>query len=318
MTRMDITVIVCTFNRVSNLSACIERLTAQRGISKLRWEVLVVDNNSRDNTAEAVRRLQDLHPGYLRYIFEPEQGVAHARNRGIQESDSRYIAYVDDDIRVVPDWLAAIAETFSQTGCDAIAGRILVESPKPLPAWIAPNMMGFLGQLDYGDESLAIDGIEDFPFAGNMAFSRDIVARIGAFDGTLGRRGSPERCNGLYKGEEPDFFARLARAGGDIRYEPRAAATHHILPYQLTRRFFLTIHYNEGYQRVRDLPSPQGRTLKGVPLYLYRQGIRALVRYLGKTTLRGPNSTVRDLMTVAHFAGTIRGYQDKKENGLRP
>ena len=318
MSAIDFAVVVCTYNRAGNLPGCIEHLAAQRGVRDLRWEILVVDNNSDDDTAEVVRRLQASHPGRLRYVFEPEQGVAHARNRGIRETDGCHILYVDDDVRVTPDWLAAVRETFATTGCDAIAGRILVHPPTPLPRWITDDMMGFLGQLDLGEEPRRLDGALEYPFAGNMAIKRAVVERVGVFDTSLGRRGNPAGREGLYKGEEPELFGRLAAADGDIRYAPRAVAVHHILAYQLQRRFFLTIHYNEGYQRVRDEPPAPGRTLMGVPLYLYVQTLRAFRRYLGQTLRHGPNGSMRRLMTAAYFLGRIRCFLDKRrQQGTR-
>jgi hypothetical protein len=173
-------------------------------------------------------------------------------------------------------------------------------------------MMGFLGQLDHGDEPCELDGLERAPFGGNMAFHRRALERVGDFDPNLGRKGDVKNADGLYKGEETEYFRRLVETGGAIWYVPEAAVEHYILPYQLQRRFFLKIHYNEGYLRARYAPAAEGRTLLGAPLYLYRQTLRALGRYLGQTLRNGPSSSMRQLMTTANFVGRIRGHMGRR------
>ncbi len=312
---MDYSVVVCTYNRAANLPACIGGLARQEGTEGIPWEVLVVDNNSSDDTAATVERLRHEYPIRLGYTFEPKQGLSNARNRGIRASAGTRVVFIDDDILVAPRWLASYAAAFAEHDCDAAGGPILVKSPAPLPGWVRPEMMGFLGQLDYGDAPCGLDGVERFPFGGNMAFHRRALELVGDFDPNLGRKGSGQSAEELFKGEETAYFRALASAGGIIRYVPAATVHHHILPYQLERRFFLTIHYNEGYQGGRNAPPPEGPTFLGVPLYLYRQTLRAGARFLGQTLKGGPNSSMRAMMTTAWFLGRVRSYMDRRGAG---
>jgi glycosyltransferase involved in cell wall biosynthesis len=309
---MDFSVVLCTYNRAANLPACIGALAAQEGEECIDWEVLVVDNNSSDDTAATVEHLQAEHPIRLRYAFEPKQGLSNARNCGIRESAGTHVIFIDDDILATPRWLRSYAQTFAEHDCDAAGGRILVESPARLPAWIRPEMMGFLGQQDFGDEPCELDGVDRYPFGGNMAFHRRALARVGDFDPNLGRKGTGASADELFKGEETAYFRALVAGGGRIRYAPGAEVTHRILPYQLKRRFFLTIHYNEGYQAARRAPPAEGRTLLGAPFYLYSQTLRAFGRYLGHTLRRGPNASMRQLMTLAYFVGRLRCQMDHR------
>ena len=300
---MDISVIVCTYNRAANLPSCIAHLAAQKGTENLDWEVVVVDNNSTDDTAATIEHLAQNAPVNLRYTFEPVQGLSIARNCGIRESDSTYLIFIDDDIHVAPGWLRAYADIFATRDCDAAGGRILVEPPAPLPDWIRPEMMGFLGQLDYGDEPVELDGHSRHPFGGNMAFHRRALRLVGNFDPDLGRKGEGASADELFKGEETEYFRQLAARGGSICYTPGAVVHHRILPYQLKRRFFLTIHYNQGYQSLALEPPYQGRKFLGAPLFLYAQTLRAVGRYCWKTLTIGPNHSIRQLMTIAYFVG---------------
>lgn len=135
---VDLTVSVCTFNSEQRLPAVLDRLLAQMDTADITWEVLVVDNNSQDGTAQVVAdyaarwRADSL----LRYVFEPIQGTSYARNRAIAESASQdLVAFVDDDYLLAERWVAAAV----QFGKDhpkagAYGGRHYVKTDDPLPA----------------------------------------------------------------------------------------------------------------------------------------------------------------------------------------
>jgi len=149
-----------------------------------------------------------------------------------------------------------------------------------------------------------------------MAFNRRVVDRIGLFNPKVGRKGEGRKRGELFKGAETDYFHRLA-ASGEVRifYEPRAVVYHRILPHQLKRRYFLTIHYNAGFQKAYFDPSEYTRRLLGVPLFIYSQCARALGKYLGQLVTRGPDKAFRQLMTASHFLGTMAGYRKaRREN----
>jgi len=312
----ELSVVVCTFNRSRNLPGCVEALARQAGAEGIDWELVVVDNNSSDDTAAVVRELGARHPFPIRYLFEGEQGLSHARNRGIAGTMSRYLAFIDDDIRPEPEWLRAVHEAFVETGADAVGGRIHVESPKPLPAWIDEEMRGFLGHRDFGDEPFLMDGVRQFPFGGNMAARRALVERVGGFDPRMGRKGEGRKADELFKGEETDFFHRVAEAGGRIAYEPRAIVRHLILAHQLEKRFFRTLHFTAGYQKALLDARSYPRTLLGVPLFLFRQTAGSAARYLGQLLSRGPSRAFRQQMTVGYFLGMMLGYH-RRERGRR-
>jgi glucosyl-dolichyl phosphate glucuronosyltransferase len=309
---VDFTVIVCTYNRSGNLPICLSRLANQLGAQAIDWEVLVVDNNSNDETPQTVQKLSLNLPLKIRYVREPMQGLNHARNRGITASQGRYFAFVDDDILVSPNWLASLHRTLTQTDADAVGGRIHLDPSIRLPPWItsAPETLGFLGYQDYGDRQFRMDGDRQYPFGGNMAFDRRVVHKVGLFNPKLGRKGEGRKRDELFKGAETDYFHRLA-ASGDARifYEPDAIVYHRVLPHQLEQRYFLTIHFNAGFQKALFDERPFGRRLLGIPLFLYPQLARAVGKYLAQLVSRGPNFAFRQLMTIGHFLGAMAGYR---------
>ena len=312
---MDFTVIVCTYNRCGSLPACLGALATQKGLEAIDWEVLVVDNNSTDETPQMVERLARELPIRVRYAREGQQGLNHARNCGVINSHSTHFTFVDDDIQVSPQWLSALAGAFAATDADAVGGRIHLDPSLELPPWIVPGseIAGFLGYQDFGDEPFRMDGTSRYPFGGNMSFHRRVVDRIGLFDPKLGRKGEGRKRGELFKGAETDYFHRLAAAGeARIYYEPRAIVYHRVQPHQLEQRYFLTIHFNAGFQRALYDRREFGRRAFGVPLFLYPQLTRAVAKYLGLLVSRGPNEAFRQLMTVGHFLGTMAGYRNAR------
>jgi len=312
---VDFTVIVCTYNRCQNLPSCLATLASQEGVQAIDWEVLVVDNNSSDDTPKTVERLSRELPIKVRYVREAQQGLNYARNRGVTGSQSTHFTFVDDDIHVSPQWLAALHQAFAQTDADAVGGRIHLDPSLELPQWIVPGseIAGFLGYQDFGDESFRMDGRSKYPFGGNMSFHRRVVERIGLFDPKLGRKGEGRRRGELFKGAETDYFHRLAAtAGARIFYEPRAIVYHRVQPHQLQQRYFLTIHFNAGFQKALYDTREFRRRALGIPLFLYPQLTRALARYLGLLVTRGPDHAFRQLMTVGHFLGTMAGYRNAR------
>ncbi len=307
---MDISVIICTYNRCHNLADCLGSLEKQEGIERLSWEAILVDNNSSDDTASWVTEYARKTPLNLRYTLCQELGLSNARNHGIQIAQGDILIFIDDDIRVSPGWLKAYAEIFQAHDCDAAGGKIHLCLPEKakLPPWINPEMRGFLGYRDFGETTYRLDGMREFPFGGNMAICRRAFDRIGRFDPRLGRKGKGKRQEELFKGEETDFFHRLARAGGMIWYQPKALVYHLVLPHQLKKRYFLTLHYNAGVQKARYDKSLYPRRLFGVPRFLYALWLKAIARYLGQTLRFGVNFSFRQLMNVAYFTGMIQEY----------
>ena len=311
---MEFSVIICTYNRAANLPQCLEALADQQSVENRDWEVLVVDNNSSDNTPAVVAELARKLPIRIRYAHEPQQGLNHARNAGIRESNGKYFSYVDDDIIVSKPWLSSLLESFEANDADAVGGRIHLDPSVILPKWIRTDtdMLGFLGYQDYGDTPLRLDGRRRYPFGGNMAFNRRVVERIGYFDPKVGRKGAGEKRSELFKGAEMDYFHRLA-ASGEVRifYAPNAIVYHQIKPFQLKKKYFRTVHFNMGYQNALHTGAVYPREVFGIPRFYFLQLARGVWKYLSQAATKGPDWAFRQQMNVINLLGTMLGYYKK-------
>ncbi|GGA38234.1 glycosyltransferase [Okeania sp. KiyG1] len=133
---LNFTVAICTYNGQNRILEVLDKLRLQVETEKITWEVLIIDNNSTDNTAEVIKNYisnwSEIYP--LRYCFETKQGLAFARRCAIKEAKSDLIGFLDDDNLPYPDWVAE-AYKFAQEHPNAgayggqIHGKFEVEPP---------------------------------------------------------------------------------------------------------------------------------------------------------------------------------------------
>ena len=110
-TETSLTVAICTYNRCALLEQTLENLTKVNEPTG-PWSILVVDNNSSDNTAGVVERYAERLS--IRRVFEPTQGLSKARNRALREVSTDYIVFTDDDVLVAENWLVGLANAIKR------------------------------------------------------------------------------------------------------------------------------------------------------------------------------------------------------------
>ena len=228
---LDVTVIVCTYNRCESLLRTLNSLAGQRIPEGLEFEVIVVDNNSTDSTRQTVQQAQDsLSIPMLKYEFEKAQGLSYARNHGISCASGEIIAFTDDDVSVAEDWIYEIVKGMKEHDCEACGGYIGPVWEKKPPEWLTETFHGFLAVRTAGGAPRQVFENEDLPFGANMAFRKEVFERVGSFNTGLGRKGSV-----LSGCEETDLLERIIKSGGAIYYLPEARVYHHIEPYRTTK-----------------------------------------------------------------------------------
>jgi glycosyltransferase involved in cell wall biosynthesis len=256
---IKITVILCTYNRCRILAHTLESVAASVLPESMNWEILVVDNNSRDQTREVVEEFCRRYPGRFRYHFESRQGLSQARNAGISEARSEILAFMDDDVIVEPTWLQNLTANLHDSEWAGAGGRILPEKGFSPPHWLSLNgpyaMCGVLALFDRGDKAGELDWA---PFGTNMAFRRAMFEIYGVFRTDLGRCGE-----NLMGGEDTEFGRRLVYAGEHLRYEPSAVVYHPVLGNRLDKKYFLAWYFGFGRSLVRE--RGRGPVIWGIP-----------------------------------------------------
>lgn len=244
---MHVTVILCTYNRDQTLGKALSSVAASIMPESVAWEVLIVDNNSTDNTRAVVLAFCREYPNRFRYVFEAQQGKSFALNTGVRQAQGDILAFTDDDVTVDPMWLQNLTHALETGQWSGAAGRILLEWPKSLPNWLTTDgpyaRHGFPGF----DQGLQCKGLSGPPFGANMAFRREMFAKHGGFRSDLG----PNPQNQLHN-EDTEFGRRLIAAGEPLRYEPDAVVHHPVPEDKLKRSDILKWWYNNGRGFTRE------------------------------------------------------------------
>lgn len=218
MTTID--VVICTYNRASDLDACLRTLARQT--TEGQWRVTVVDNNSTDDTTEVVAThsaAADL-PG-LRQISEPQPGLTAARQRGVRESTADWVAFVDDDCHLHPKWLAKALRVLSDyPNIGALGGRVLPDWGRDAPSWLAGNGWLFAHQ-DPGDVPCEVESL----VGAGLVLNRGAMTSIGW---TAAPLLSDRIGRGFVSGGDVEISARLKAGGYALRYEPAMVLDHRI------------------------------------------------------------------------------------------
>ena len=231
---MNVSLIICTYNRCESLLKTLESVAASVLPPSIEWEVVVVDNNSQDQTSAAVEEFSDRHPGRFRYLFEPTQGLSNARNAGILAAQGEVIAFTDDDVIVHPSWLLNLTRPFLERSWAGAGGRVLPFQGVVLPPWLSLSPPYDLGGrvaalFDQGGEPKELNLP---PYGANMAFRREMFQKYGHFRRDLGRR-----PDSLIGGEETEFGMRLIAARERLFYKPSAIVYHPVPEERLTKEY---------------------------------------------------------------------------------
>lgn len=212
---MKISIIICTYNRCESLKDTLDSLIAQDD-NTLDYEVIVVDNNSKDATNTLVKSYIPKFNGCLRYIFEPKQGLSYARNRGIYVAKGEIVAFTDDDCIVGKEWLWRISTKFKENPeLDCILGKATWKD----------------GDSFYRNNSiLRGNGL-------NMCFKKEVFKDLGGFDIHLGS-GSVG-----YSADDTEFIYRAKSENKRIIIAEDIVVVH---KHRINRKEELKITYRDA------------------------------------------------------------------------
>ncbi|MEM9002298.1 MAG: hormogonium polysaccharide biosynthesis glycosyltransferase HpsE [Cyanobacteria bacterium P01_F01_bin.86] len=295
---IDFSVVICTYNGAHRLPRVLERLKRQQATETIRWEVLVIDNNSSDETLAVVRHYQqvwiDTVP--LRYHFEHKQGLAYARRCAMRRVKAPLVGFLDDDNFPQETWVHEAHQFGLQhPGAGAYGSEV-----KPL--YDAPPPVGF-GRIA---PLLAIINRGDQPFIytqrlGVLPSGAGMVVRREAWFGHV-----PEQpklagvCDTSLraKGEDVETLSYIRDAGLQVWHNPAMKIEHHISVERVQRTYLLKLCRSVGLNRfplrmIRYRPWQRPFVL---PLYMLND-LRRLLVYL----IRHHHSLPKDDVCACEF-----------------
>jgi len=226
-------IIIPTFNRAGLLRKAIESVQGLEIPEGWSGELLVIDNNSTDETPAVVREFDEGAPIRARYVKETTQGLNHGRNRGLREARYEHLIYLDDDMLVDPGWLVAYAGVQAELAPDAVVGPVEPMFEVDPPEWMTERMIESVTSAysRKGDEVMVLPAERAHELPGcNFAVRRTVALDSGGFHPSLDRCGT-----GMLAGGDWEFGERLARSGRKVVYAPGCRIRHLISRNKISR-----------------------------------------------------------------------------------
>jgi len=247
---IKVTVAIPTYNRADFLRQTLAGIVAQH-FPRDHFEVLVIDNNSRDHTRAVVAEFASAYPA-PRYLHETQQGLDHARNRAIREARGDIILFGDDDILVQPDWLAQMAvPLLADEGArriGAVGGEVIPVFPDGLPDWVREWHAPLAFRSDTGPLEA-----KHSPMGANLAFPKWVFAELGPFHTALDRA-----AGNYFSGGDSEMIRRVRAGGFEVWFSPGAAVKHQMPASRTTFRYAARHAFDSARSRVIDRAGQPG------------------------------------------------------------
>lgn len=245
---VDFTVAICTYNGETRLPEVLERVRSQVVSDPISWEIIVVDNNSTDNTKQVIQDYQQHWPlsAPLKYVFESQQGAAFARLKAVQEATGAFVGFLDDDTLPAPDWVAAAYKfgvEHPQAGAfgGQIHGDYEVEPPKDFK-----KVAVFLAIIERGSKPYMYE-----PKKRMLPPSAGLVVRRQAWCESLPMRPflTGRTTKSMLTSEDIEAVAYVQKAGWEIWYNPQMHLYHQIPRSRMEREYLLSLVRGIGLAR---------------------------------------------------------------------
>ncbi len=266
---LAISIVICTYNRAEYLPDALLSLYNQT-VSKDCFEVIIVNNNSSDNTIPICNEFIASHTDAAFYLLnEQEQGASFARNTGADIAKAPLLCFMDDDAVAYPDYLQNIInffENYSQAG--GLGGRIIPRYIPNKPKWMSHFVSSLVGHFHYS-ESVAIFSANKYPLESNMIIRKVDFNAVGKFNTALpGVKGTLR-----IGGEGKDFFLKLKAMGRIIYYDPSIVVEHIVETKKLTPEYLYRVASGIGRgERVRTKAINEWSFLKKILEYYFKLG----------------------------------------------
>ncbi|MEM9149693.1 MAG: hormogonium polysaccharide biosynthesis glycosyltransferase HpsE [Cyanobacteria bacterium P01_F01_bin.3] len=292
----DFTVVIATYNGAQRIGDVLDCLRCQIDTSDILWEIIVVDNNSTDDTAAVVRSYQDTWPQNipLHYAFEPQQGAGYARQKGTEFADSPLIGYLDDDNLPWLNWVRA-AYRFAQQhpNVGVYGSRIRGKFATSPPAHFE-RIAAFLALTDRGPKPIPYR-----PEAKILPPGAGLVVRRQAWlDNVPAHRTLSEKFGDREAGEDLEVVLRIQKAGWAVWYNAQMWMYHDIPGHRLTRKYLLTLFKGIGLSRYHTRMLSLNPWKRPVWVVLYAlNDIRKIVRHL----VRHRQQVITDTVTASEM-----------------
>ncbi|MDR1810200.1 MAG: glycosyltransferase family 2 protein [Prevotella sp.] len=244
---MRFSFITCTYNRAKYLGQTLRALCEQ-DFPAGNYEIVVVNNNSTDNTAEVYAEYSAKYSDrQLRYYKEEQQGFSFALNRGIKEAKGEFLVFADDDESVNTDHLKRLDAHLKQFPQAELGASPVIPVYETTPKWMSHFTQRLIGGYFNQGNDVKKLGFKNYPGTGHTIIKRELYQKFGYYNTELGRKG-----NSLIGAEDKDMFQRLHKNHVVCYYFPDIPIYHHIPQAKLTDDYFRRLTCSLGVsERIR-------------------------------------------------------------------
>lgn len=222
-------IIVPTYNRDRFIRGALESLIRQQTNGEFRFEIVVVDNGSTDDTRAVIEDTASRSPVPIRYVFEGREGVAPARNAGIRAATGTWLAFFDDDQLASENWLSCLFRAAREKNGRCLGGAVHLDLPEEQLQKLSDSYRETILREradDYAPNTILSYQRNQYPGTGNLLLARSVLDEIGVFDERL-----------VLGGEDHDLAIRIRQAGIEMWYVPGAVVHHRVFQKRLTPEF---------------------------------------------------------------------------------
>ncbi len=295
---VDITLLVTTYNRSGDLREMLDTAVAQETEGAFRYEILIVDNNSTDDTRAVVEDFIVRGHENIRYLFESRQGRSYALNTGLDTVRGSIFTICDDDFILPEDWLKNIFAAFgAHPEVSFVSGKVLPAWQAEPPVWLTASHWSALALTDYGEKKFYTDENHQICLLACSFRTADVVA-IGGYNPKLG-----VTKNQIGGTEDLEVLKRLWKSGRKGIYLPHISFYHKVEPNRITKKYHRRWHSGHGsfYAAMRDEEVEQSSArLFDVPAHLYSQAAKNIIHWL-KYSLQSQKAKAFWHETQLHF-----------------
>ncbi len=291
---MDFSIIISTYNRSEMLKTTLNSIRNLYVSDDMSWELIIVDNNSNDNTRNVVKEFSATNKIRTKYIYEIKQGKPYALNSALKIAKGNIIAFTDDDVILEKHWLVNIAKAFKKTDAICIGGKVLPKWEQSPPKWLGKELYGCIALLDLGNEYLRLT--EPTLWGVNMAVKSSIFKK-----GLQFNTGLP-----LHRGEDTEFVKKVISMGQKVYYCPHVIVYHCIPETRMKKSYFRNWKYEQGKFRAILMGKCTNKNIMGVPLFAIRLMAKKMFRYVW-LQISAPSEAFIEQVHFIHYLGLIIG-----------
>jgi glycosyltransferase involved in cell wall biosynthesis len=234
---MELSIIICSYNRASYIGEALTALYEQTSALDL-FEVFIVDNNSSDHTPDVFKAWRMEHPnGHFEYTTESNQGASFARNTGAKLAKTPWLCFIDDDAIASPTFVENIIKhTKDQPFIIGFGGKIIPKYIPAEPKWMSYYVSSLVGNFDYAPTACAFENGK-YPLESNMIVSKKVFDQVGGFNEQIPGVVGTLRIGG----EGKELFYKIMALDHTIYYDPNIMVHHVVEVSKLTPNYLYRV-----------------------------------------------------------------------------